>query len=246
MQWNNGSIRKAAARVIPALLLAVGPAGNVAMAADVSISGTVTFSGPRPEQKPLDIKRDPKCVALHGDSPLLAETEVVAADGGVAHVFVSVKNPPEGMEHPIPETAAVMNQVGCRYIPHVLGIRAGQTLDVTNSDELLHNVRSYARVNRAFNLAQPQPGVRQKIFKMAESAVKIKCDIHPWMTAYIFSMNHPFFATTDTAGSFKIDGLPAGKYTLEAWHEKYGKMEISVDASGGSVSDAKITFAPAD
>ena len=213
---------------------------------NLSVSGKVTFTGTRPEPAVLNTSADEKCTALHGGGDLLSQAEVVSENGEVRYVFVSIKNPPEGVEYPVPEEAAVLNQQGCRYVPHMMGLRAGQTLDITNSDELLHNVRSFSRINRSFNIAQPKIGVRQKIFKMAESAIKIKCDIHPWMTTWLFSMNHPFYATTDASGNFTIEGLPAGKYTLEAWHEKYGTLELEVDASTGSVDGANFAFAPTE
>lgn len=212
-----------------------------AAVAAAGVHGRVAFDGPRPERSVIETDRsDPKCSLLHGGEPILSELRVVSEDGGVQHTFLYVKNAPEG-DYPLPGDAAVLDQVGCMYTPHVLGMRAGQPLNVKNSDETTHNIRSFAKVNKPFNISQPTPGVRERQFPKPEMAVKIKCDFHPWMTAYVFAMAHPFYAVTDENGHFSIDGLPDGDYTLVAWHEVWGEQEVNVTVSGGS-AEANFTY----
>ena len=211
------------------------------------LHGRVLFDGPTPKRFELDIETDLVCHESHGDG-LLSETEVVSADGGVRWAFVYVKNPPEG-EIPVPEEHVVLDQIGCKYVPHVLGMRAGQVLDIKSSDETTHNVRSFpsrSGGNKAFNISLTGPGIRErkKSFSKAEPHVKVKCDIHPWMTGYVFSMAHPFFAVTDENGHFSIDGLPAGEYTLVSWHETYGEQETTVMIEEGAVSETTFTYVP--
>ncbi len=203
------------------------------------VTGSVSFEGTPPERPVIDTEGDPKCSIMHKDSPVLSEKIVVGADGGLANVFVIVENPPEG-DYAAPETPVILDQVGCMYTPHVSGIQVGQTLQIRNSDDTTHNVRAVARKNRPFNLGQP-PGSnpREKTFKKAEDRIRLKCDIHRWMTAYIFSVEHPFFAVTDESGAFTIAGLPAGEYTVKAWHEELGEKTgtLTVDESGNGEVD---------
>jgi hypothetical protein len=201
-----------------------------------AVAGRVVFDGPAPERKPIDTKMDPKCAVLHAGEPLLTEQAVISADGGVANAFVYLKNPPAG-DYPVPAEPAVLDQVGCAYVPRVLGVRAGQTVNVKNSDETTHNIRSFPTINKPFNISQPGPGVRERKFDEPEMHVKMKCDFHPWMTSHVFSMAHPFFAVTDADGKFSIANVPAGEYTVGVWHETFGEQEavVTVGDSGAMV-----------
>jgi len=211
-----------------------------------SLSGAVLFTGPRPERVVLLIESDPNCTMAHADAPLLSDREIVSEDGGVQNVFVYIKEAPAG-EYPVPTQQVILDQIGCRYIPHVMGVQLGQELRVQNSDPTLHNVRSFARANRPFNNSQPKGAApRIKKFDKVEMGIRLKCDIHPWMTAFIFAMDHPFFATTDENGAYAISGLPAGEYTLVAWHEKYGEQESLVTISEGEDAVADFAFEPTE
>lgn len=217
------------------------PTGDVI----ASISGVATFDGPRPERVVLTLSTDATCEAMHADTPLLSQNEIVNENGQIKNVFVYVKNAPAEGVPPAPEAPAVLDQIGCSYTPHIVGMQLGQKLEVRNSDDTLHNVRSFAKINDPFNLGQPKglpPRMRE--LKRAEDAIKIKCDVHPWMTGYVFVREDPYFAVTDAAGAFKIDGLPSGDYTLVAWHEKYGETEINITVGTDAVTDANFTFAP--
>jgi len=216
------------------------PAAAVAAA---GVNGRVVFDGPRPERSVIPTDPDPKCAILHGGEELLSELKVVSEDGGVQHAFVYVKNAPEG-DYPVPSEPAVLDQVGCMYTPHILGFRAGQMFNVKNSDETIHNIRSYSKTNKPFNISQPTPGIREwdepKLPK-AEMGVKMKCDFHPWMTAYVFAMDHPFYAVTDENGAFTISDLPDGEYTLGVWHEVWGEQEATITVADGS-AEAAFTY----
>jgi hypothetical protein len=218
---------------------AAEPAASEAPAGGVH--GRVVFDGPQPERFEIETERsDPKCALLHGGEPVLSELRVVSEDGGVQYVFVYVKNPPEG-DYPVPAEPAVLDQVGCMYEPHILGMRAGQTLNVKNSDDTTHNIRSFPKTNKPFNISQPGPGVREREFPLPETEIKIKCDFHPWMTAYVFSMDHPFYTVTDENGNFTIEGLPDGEYTIVAWHEVWGEQETPITVTDGK-AEANFTY----
>lgn len=208
------------------------------------LHGRVTFDGPRPERSVLDTSSDPLCEEMHIDKPLLSEDRLVSEGGGVMNVFVWVKDALENIEYPVPSHPAVLDQVSCQYTPRVLGVRVGQTLDIKNSDPLLHNTRSLSKRNRSFNLGQPSDSVRRQSFSRPEAAIRLVCDVHPWMRAFVFSMDHPFFATTDEDGAFAIEGLPPGDYTLEAWHERYGSLETNIVVVEGSRTEANFTYMP--
>ena len=219
------------------VLASAGDTGTV-------LSGRVTFDGPRPERAVLQTREDPKCTAMHVDGPFLSDREIVGEDGGIKNVFVYIKEAPEG-DYPAPAEQVVLDQIGCRYVPHVLGVQVGQEISIENSDPTLHNVRAFARANRPINNALPKDSApRVQKFKNPELAIRMKCDIHPWMTAFLFAMDHPFFATTGESGAYTIQGLPPGDYTLVAWHEKYGEQETAISVTDGEGTAADFVFQP--
>lgn len=239
-----------AAILTAALVLGLVPANLPALSASDAaaqetgtIKGAVILEGARPKRRPIKIQGDPKCEAMHENDPLLSDSFVVNDEGQVQWVFAYIKNPPEG-DYPIPSEPAVLDQQECRYTPHVQGMRAGQDLNIVNSDDLLHNVRSFGRRNRPFNLGQPKPGVRTKTISKPEKPLKFKCDIHKWMEAYIFAMDHPFFGTTNEKGLFTIENVPAGEYTIETWHEVMGEREVTVNVPAGGTADVKVVYRP--
>lgn len=234
-----------AATGTPAPDVSAEPAVVASATGSSGLSGKVLFEGTPPERAVLETEGDPKCAAMHASEPLLSDREVVSADGGVQWAFVYVKNPPAG-DYPVPEEEAVLDQLGCRYTPHVFGVRTGQKVSIRNSDALLHNVRAIARANKPVNYGQPAGSPpRIKVFDKAEMEVRLKCDVHPWMTAFAFVMDHPFFAVTDQNGQFTIANLPSGNYTLGLWHEAYGEQEMSVSVKGGESTEVTFAVKPA-
>ena len=217
------------------------PALSVFAADTGSIVGKITLSGKAPEAKKRSADADPHCKAAHpGGVPI--RNYIVAADGGMANVFVYVKDGLAGKKFPAPTTSVTLNQEGCLYNPMVLGIQVGQTLIIQNSDDTLHNVHSMSQKNREFNISQSQKGMTSKQqFAKPEVFVKFKCDVHDWMTSYAGVLDHPFFAVTKEDGSFTISGLPPGDYTIEAKHPKAGEQTVKVKVAAGEV---KADFKP--
>jgi hypothetical protein len=211
-------------------------AGSVASAAE--ISGKVKLNGTPPPEKPITL--DVACGKLQ-PKPITTRHYVVGADKGLANVFVYVK---EGAKAGTPPTekAEGLDQKGCEYHPYVIGVQAGQHFDVKNSDPLLHNVHALPKVpgNKEKNIGQPVPMKSDFVMEKPEVLVQFKCEVHPWMFAYVGVVDNPYFAVTDKDGSYKISGLPAGDYTLEFVHLKAGRQtqKITVGADDKKTADA--------
>jgi plastocyanin len=176
------------------------------------------------------------------------ETYVVGTDGkALGNVFVYVKDGLGDLTFDPPSTAASIDQKNCRYHPHVFGMQVGQTLEIMNSDPTLHNIHAVAKNNREFNQGQPLQGVKSThTFTAPEVMVPFKCDVHGWMNAYVGVLPHPYFAVTDNAGSFALNSLPPGTYTIEAWHEKLGTATQTVTVGSKETQNVSFTFkAPA-
>lgn len=189
-----------------------------------SVTGTVTYLGEVPTMKPLDMNADPNCVKNNAGKPVTAEALVLGETKTVANIFVRVKSglPADGT-YTAPTTPMVFDQMGCKYIPHVVAVMKGQPLKIKNSDGTLHNVHGMAVNNGNFNVAMPAfKKEMDKTFDKSEDPFKVKCDVHPWMNGFIAVMDHPYFATTAVDGAFAIKDLPAGTYEIEIWHEKLG------------------------
>jgi plastocyanin len=226
------------------------PAAPAAPAVDpataATVAGKVTLDGTLPANQPIRMNADPACVAANkGQSPT---QETFVGDGGsLGNVFVYV-NGVSG-SFPAPTTAVVLDQKGCRYVPHVFGVQVGQPIEIVNSDPTLHNVHATPKVNAEFNTAQPIQGMKTThtfTAKEADVVIPFKCDVHGWMNAYAGVLEHPYFAVTKADGSFSIPNLPPGTYTLTAWHERLGKQEQSITvAAKESKADANFTFKPA-
>ncbi|MGB0153891.1 MAG: PQQ-binding-like beta-propeller repeat protein [Verrucomicrobiales bacterium] len=208
-----------------------------------SLSGAIRYDGVPPKRNRIFM--DEASRKLH-DSPPLDESLLVSADGGLANVFVYVKNAPDG-DYPLPTEPAIVDQQGSIFEPRVQGFRVGQTLRMKNGDPFIHNVRSLSRANPTFNIVQPAGTPdREKIFEKAEGPITIKCDFHRWMTAHLWVMDHPFFAVTDSDGKFVIPDLPPGDYTLAAWHELLGTQEITTQVTESSTPVTTLSFQPGE
>ena len=176
---------------------------------------------------------DPVCLLQNKDGAS-AEEVVVNPNGTLKNVFVYVKQGLEGQKFDPPTQPVVFDQKGCRYHPHVFGIQVGQTLELLNSDATLHNIHSLAEKSKQFNLGMPLQGMKlTKKFENPEVMVKFKCDVHPWMNAFIGVLSHPFFTVTGEEGTFEIRDLEPGTYTIETWHERYGTQTQNVTVGEG-------------
>jgi len=191
------------------------------------VSGRVTFEGVVPESVSAKLDSDPAC-ARERPNGLKLDT-ILVTSGGLDNVFVYVKDGLGSYYFETPTEAVTLDQKGCNYSPHVLGVRTGQPLEIVNSDATLHNVNAMAKINQGFNMGQAIQGIKNaKVFTAPEVMVRIKCDVHSWMTAYVGVLSHPYFAVTSGGGAFELKNLPAGTYTIETWHEKLGTQTQSV------------------
>jgi plastocyanin len=208
-----------------------------------TVTGTVTYDGKVPNLKPLDVAAEPICAKKHPTVP--NEALVLGPGNSMGNVMVRVvKGLPAGKTYPAPAQPVVMDQQGCQYVPHVMGIMVGQPFKALNSDGVLHNVHALASVNRPFNLAMPPTRKEAtETFSKEEGMFVIKCDVHPWMRAYMGVLSHPFFAVTKQDGKFQIANLPAGTYVIEAWHEKLGTQTANVTVGAADSKAVAFKFA---
>ena len=213
-----------------------------AASGSATIRGSVKFAGSAPAAQKIKMDADPVCQQRHA-TPVTSEEVVVNGNGTLKNVFVYVKDGVSGT-YPAPTTPAVLNQVDCWYQPHIVGIQVDQPFELVNNDSTLHNINAKPTINQPFNVAQPTKGMKTtKKFSKPEIMIKFKCNVHPWMSAYAGVVSHPFFGVSDETGAFTISGLPAGTYTLEAWHEKYGTTTQQVTVADGATASVDFTFA---
>ena len=208
------------------------------------IHGTITFNGNAPKPQPIDMSQDPAC-AMAGVPPNFGEAYAVN-QGHLQNVYVYVKDGLGDYSYPV-SPPVVLDQRGCRYIPHVVGVMAGQTLRVLNSDPTMHNVHTSSQANMAWNISQmPNSGVLDEKFTLTELMVPVDCNQHPWMKMYLNVSSHPFFAVTDKDGNFEIKGLPPGDYTIAAVHEKLGEKTARLTVRSKQSSTVDFTFSALD
>jgi plastocyanin len=214
----------------PAPASAPAPAATpIDPATAASISGTVTLTGNAPKMAKIDMSQDPACKGMN-----MAEN--VVADGNkLSNVFVYVKDGLGARTFDVPKDAVTIDQSGCKYHPHVLGVMTGQTIKIVNSDPTTHNIHPTPADNREWNESQPpQAPALEKTFAREEIMLPVKCNQHPWMKMYVNVVKTPFYAVTGPDGKFEIKGLPPGDYTIAFVQEKLGTQE------------QKVTLAPKD
>ena len=196
--------------------------------------------GAVPQNTVVQMASDPVCAGANKDGAA-AETFVVDG-GGLENVFVYIKDD-LGAKYAFetPATPVKIEQKGCHYVPHVAGIRAGQPLEISNNDSTMHKVHGMGHSNQEFNFSQPLPGIKNTVaLTTTEVLMPVKCDVHPWMHAYIGVVNHPFFAVSAGGGKFELRDVPPGTYTVEAVHEKLGTQSQTVTI--GAKENKEITF----
>lgn len=235
----------------PAASLADGPALNTGGIdqAGGTVKGVVKFDGKQVKPKSIRMSADAFCDKAHADKPATEQRYVFGDNNTLQNVFVYISKGLEGKTFPAPTAKATLDQSGCQYSPHVSGVVVGQELDILNSDSTLHNINCQPRNNSSFNEGMPVKGmVITKKFTKPEMKVPVKCDVHPWMNAYIHVMEHPFFAVTQQDGSFTIKGLPAGTYELSVWHEfdKFAPdhQTLQVVVGDGETKEVTVTYSP--
>lgn len=209
-----------------------------------TITGKVMLNGTAPAPDPIDMSQDGACVQ---SNPNPVSEVLSVKDGKVASVFVYIKDGQvtggkkiKDYTFDVPAEAATLDQHGCHYVPHVLGLQAKQKVNVVNSDPTTHNVNVQAKSNEKWNQSQTQGAAPiVKAFARAETLIPVKCNQHPWMKAYVNVLSHPYFMVTKEDGTFEIKGVPPGTYTLVAWHEKLGEKtaQVKVDAKGAATTD---------
>jgi plastocyanin len=204
-----------------------------------SISASVKFEGTPPAADALKLSKD--CLPGPGPNPQ-SEAVLVSADGAMQNVFVHVKDGLDPAYKFDPPTAPIqLAQRGCIYKPRVMGVQLGQVIEILNADPTLHNVHALPMVNQEFNKHQPvQNMTMNHVFTAPEVMVRFKCDVHPWMSSWVGVVAHPYFGVSDQSGKLNIKDLPPGEYTLEAWHEKYGRQTKTVKI--GDKQDATVEF----
>ncbi len=204
-----------------------------------SIAGTIGYTGAPPKAEKLNRKSDPVCAKTEVVDP----TVTLSKDGkALANAVVRItKNAPAGGK--APAEPVIIDQQQCMYSPRMVCAVEGQKMAIKNSDGTLHNVHAYSGTKTLFNQAQPPKS--KDIEKPAKDGelIKLKCDVHPWMTAYIAVTKHGFCAVTDADGKFEIKNVPPGTYTVEAWHEKLGTQTAEVKVEDGKAADPKLSFA---
>ena len=206
-----------------------------------SLSGRVTIAGPVPHNQPINMSGDPACQRAN-EGGASFET-IVSENGGLGNVFVYVKDGLGGYFFDTPSEPVILDQKGCRYTPHVFGVQVGQRVQFVNSDPLPHTVHAVPNANTEFNFSQPiqrQKDVRS--FATPEVMVRFKCDLHNWMSAYAGVLEHPYFAVTRPGGEFELKNLPAGTYTIDAWHEKLGTQTQQVTLTENDKKEVTFAF----
>jgi plastocyanin len=229
------------------LLLAAGLlwlTSGVGAAPTATISGTVKLEGPAPHQRPIDMSKDPSCAQSRGGAPAAAENVVVGANGGLANVVVYISH---GLSSPVPVSSkpVTFEQKGCQYVPHVVAVNPGQHMTILNSDKTMHNIHPDPKPgggNAAFNKSQLGGGPAMDVAWSAEEvAIPVKCNVHPWMHAFIVVVQGPN-GVSNNNGSFKLENVPPGTYTLTAWQETYGPETQQVTVAEGKPVTVDFTF----
>jgi plastocyanin len=230
-----------AACFVAAALATTPPVTTSAQSGGGTIEGHVKLTGTPPRNAPIAMGADPNCLKINAGKRVVQERVLKATDGGLGNVFVHVQG--AFPQSSAPSASVVIDQQGCIYHPRIQGARVGQTLEVKNSDQTLHNVHSLTTKNNAFNRGQPQAGMVFKFpLKAEEVMLHIKCDVHPWMVGYIGVVTHPYFGVTDPTGAFTIANVPSGKQTVQVWHELYGPLTQTVDVKAGAATTADFSY----
>ena len=224
----------------PRALVAAGAADNTAGA---TIKGRIHFTGPEPGNRVIRMGMDPMCAAANAGKRPINEIYLVGDANALGNVFVKVEGAFPGT--PVPSQPVEIDQSACLYRPRVVGARVGQVLRVKNSDNLLHNVHSDSSKRNTFNQSTPKAGMLVNFTLKDEEMLRIGCDVHRWMTAWVGVVAHPYFAVSEgKGGTFTIANVPAGKRTITAWHESFGTLTRTVDLKAGETATVDFLYPP--
>jgi len=202
------------------------------------IRGTVRYSGPPPKPERLAISKDREAC---GARPLYDESLVVGQDGGLSNVVVSLPDLNHGA--PSKPTTVVFDQRGCAYAPHVAAFPAGSTIEIRNSDGILHSIHTESTVNPVIDMAQPGFKKTIRVTIAQPEAIKVTCDAHNWMEGWWYATSNPYYAVTDAHGHYVISNVPPGSYTLKIWQEKLGTQSRHLTVTPDATAIADFTFA---
>ena len=205
-----------------------------------SVRGHVHLEGPVPENEAVRMNADPMCRNAVGGRRVVDESVIASPDGSLANVLVELVG--EFPDTPVPAEPVSIDQNGCMYGPRVVGLRVGQTLQVRNSDDGLHNVHGVSSDRDAFNVSQPVKGMVNIFHPQEPGVLRLKCDVHTWMVAFVGVVNHPFFAVTDKNGGFVLQNVPEGTYDVRAWHERFGTVTSNVHIEPAHVADVEVVY----
>jgi hypothetical protein len=207
-----------------------------------TVRGRVHLTGKAPGNTVIRMGTDPKCSQMNRGKQVVQAAVAVDSGGNLANVFVRLDgNFPQA---PIPSQPVTITQLGCIYGPRVVGVRVGQVLQIRNDDDVLHNVHSVSTKRNDFNVGQARAGiVFQYKPSQAEVMLRLGCDVHRWMTAYVGVVTNPYFAVSGPMGSFQIDKVPPGTYTIHAWHERYGVTTKTVVVRPGATTTIDFDYA---
>jgi plastocyanin len=226
-----------------AACLAVG--GSISAGGQTSgrgtIKGHIKLTGKLPGNPIIRMGMDPKCAQANRGTRVIQEFVAASIDGSLANVFVHLQG--TFPQTPAPAEPVVIDQRGCVYHPRVVGARVGQTLQIKNSDDWLHNVHSLSAKGNDFNISEPKAGMVQSFkLKNEEVMLHVKCDVHSWMTTYVGVVTNPYFGVSNEGGNFEIPNVPAGSYTILTWHERYGPLTQTVRVRPGATTTVDFTY----
>ena len=209
-----------------------------------AIRGQIRLNGKLPGNAVIRMGMDPMCAKLNAGKRPVQEIVAAAADGSLANVFVRLQG--SFPASPVSTEPVTIDQRACLYVPRVVGARVGQLIQVRNSDELLHNVHAVSKLGNGFNFSQPKAGIVQELrLKDEEIMLRVGCDVHRWMTAFVGVVAHPYFATSGATGTYTISNVPGGSYTVHAWHEQFGVLTQKVRVTAGSTSTVDFAYGAA-
>jgi len=210
-----------------------------------TIKGHVRLTGKNPGNTVIRMGVDPMCNSINAGKRVIQEMVLTSADGGLKNAFVKLQG--NFPQTPVPRQPVVLDQRGCIYAPRVVGMRVGQTLQIRNDDPLKHNVHSESAHDNNLNVGQETSGIVSEFRpKSEEIMLRLRCDIHRWMTAYVGVVNHPYFAVSGDGGTFEIDNVPPGMQTVQVWHEAYGMQTKTVRVQPGAIANIDLSYTGAE